>query len=212
VNVLDDTAMLNPNNVLMLQNLLGYPAAGPRASGTVVLVDGGHAPVCGSAFCGSSFGTFASVAAGVGFTVTVDTSGNLSSIPGNVKVLVLWVPTTFYSTAEINAMKAFATQGGRIVFVGEHSGFYGSGFPAQNDFLSKMGAVMTNVGNQIDCGYNLLPGSSLRTHQITTGMTDVTMACSSEILLGPNDFALYYDSSNTRVLSGVAKIDTVPLP
>lgn len=211
INVLDDQSMVDPNNVLMLQNLLGYTTGGPRGTGTVVLVDGGHAPICGSAFCGSSFSTFAAQVAAAGFTMTIDTSGDLSTIAGNVKVMFLWLPTTFYSTAEINAMKQFAADGGRIVFIGEHSGFYGGGFPAQNDFLTKMGAVMTNVGNFIDCGYNTLPASSLRPHQITTGMTDVTMACSSEITLGPNDFALYYDSTNTHVLSGVAKIDTVPL-
>lgn len=212
VNVLDDNSMANPNNILMLQNLLGYTASGPRASGSVVLVDGGHGTICGAAFCGASFNTFASQTAGLGLTLTIDNSGDLSTIASNVKILVLWLPTVFYTNAEINAMKAFSSQGGRIIFIGEHSGFYGGGFPAQNDFLTKMGAQMTNVGDFIDCGYNLLPGTSLRAHQITTGMTDVTMACSSQILLGPNDFALYYDLSNTKILSGVAKIDPLPLP
>lgn len=212
VNVLDDNAMLNPNNILMLQNLLGYTASGPRASGSVVLVDGGHGTICGFAFCGASFGTFASQTAGLGLTLTIDTSGDLSTIASNVKVLVLWLPTVFYTVPEINAMKQFSSQGGRIVFVGEHAAFYGGGFPAQNDFLTKMGAQMTNVGDFIDCGYNVQPAASLRLHQVTTGMTNVTMGCSSQILLGANDFALYYDLTNSKVLSGVAKINTLPLP
>ncbi|BCP97195.1 hypothetical protein TthHB5008_02970 [Thermus thermophilus] len=29
---------------------------------------------------------------------------------------------------------------------------------------------------------------------------------------GPNDYPLYYDSSNSKVLSAVATIDTTPLP
>ena len=212
LNVLDDSSMTDPNNMLMVHNLLTYSTGAVRGTGTTVLLDGGHGSVCGSGFCGSSFSLLAAQISSEGFTLTTDTSGDLSTIAPDVKVLVLWLPTVFYSTAEINAMKQFAAQGGRIVFIGEHSGYYGSGFPAQNDFLSKMGAQMTNVGNFIDCGYNTLPATSLRAHQVTTGMTDVTMACSSEITLGANDFALYYDSSNTRVLSGVAKIDTVPLP
>jgi hypothetical protein len=212
VNVLDDNAMLNPNNILMLQNLLGFTASGPRASGTVVLVDGGHGSICGAAFCGASFSTFAAQTAGLGLTLTIDTSGDLSTIASNVKILVLWLPTVFYTVPEINAMKLFSSQGGRIIFIGEHANFYGGGFPAQNDFLTKMGAQMTNVGDFIDCGYNVQPAASLRAHQITTGMTNVTMGCSSQILLGANDFALYYDLSNTKVLSGVAKINTLPLP
>jgi hypothetical protein len=212
VNVLDDISMANPNNILMLQNLLGYTASGPRASGTEVLVDGGHGPICGVAFCGSSFSTFAAQVTSLGLTMTIDTGGDLSTIASNVKILVLWLPTVFYSVPEINAMKAFSSQGGRIIFIGEHAGFYGGGFAAQNDFLTNMGAQMTNVGDFIDCGYNTQPAASLRMHQITTGMTDVTMACSSQIILGPNDFALYYDLSNSKVLSGVAKINTLPLP
>ncbi len=212
INMLDDNSMTNPSNVTMLHNLLTYTATGPRASGTEVLVDGGHGSICGAAFCGGGFSTFANQVASEGLSMTIDNSGDLSTIAGTVKVLVLWLPTVFYSVPEINAMKQFASQGGRIIFIGEHSGFYGGGFPAQNDFLTKMGAQMTNVGDFIDCGYNTLPGTSLRAHQVTTGMTDVRMGCSSQIILGPNDFAVYYDLSNTKVLTGVAKINTLPLP
>jgi hypothetical protein len=42
-------------------------------------------------------------------------------------------------------------------------------------------------------------------------MTNVTMACSSQMILGPNDYALYYDSSNSLVLSAVATISLTPL-
>jgi hypothetical protein len=212
INMLDDISMLDPNNVLMFHNLLTYTTTGPRSTGTEVLVDGVHAPICGAAFCGGSFSTFASQLVTEGFTMTIQTTGDLSTIAPNVKVIFLWLPTAFYTVPEFNAMKLFAGDGGRIVFIGEHSGFYGGGFAAQNDFLTKMGAQMTNTGNAVDCGYNVQPFASLRAHQITTGMTDVTMACSSTIVLGPNDFALYYDLSNTLVLSGVAKIDLLPLP
>lgn len=212
INMLDDVSLTDPNNVTMFHNLLTYTASGPRATGTEVLIDGAHGPICGAAFCGGSFSAFAAQVVTEGFTMTIQTSGDLSTIGSNVKVLFLWLPTIFYTVPEFNAMKMFASEGGRIVFIGEHASFYGGGFPAQNDFLLNMGAQMTNVGNLINCGYNTLPFASLRAHQITTGMNQVTMACSSQILLGPNDFALYYDSSNTLVLSGVAKIDLLPLP
>ena len=75
---------------------------------------------------------------------------------------------------------------------------------------------MTNVGRMLDpatAGYPTLPASSLRPHQITTGMTNVTIAASSQIVLGPNDFALYFSLQDpSAVLSGVARIDVTPLP
>ena len=127
-------------------------------------------------------------------------------------MIFLWNPLVQYTAAEVNAFKQFAEEGGRVVFVGEHSGYYSDGIPIENQFLLDMGAVMTNIGQAVDCGYNVLPSASLRPHQITEGMTDVTIACSSVIVPGEQDYPLYYDSTNTQVLSGVAKIDTTPLP
>ncbi|WP_240307656.1 hypothetical protein [Thermus caldifontis] len=98
-----------------------------------------------------------------------------------------------------------------MVFIGEWQGYYDA-ITLENDFLGKMGAVMTNTGQAVDCGYNTLPQASLRPHQITQGMTDVTIACSSVLVPGPNDYPLYYDSTNTMVLSAVATIDATPLP
>jgi hypothetical protein len=46
---------------------------------------------------------------------------------------------------------------------------------------------------------------------VTQGMTEVLVGCASVIQLGPEDFALFYDLSNSRVLAGVAKIDTRPI-
>jgi hypothetical protein len=132
-------------------------------------------------------------------------------------VLVLWNPTTFFSSTEINAFKKFASEGGRILFVGEHSGFY-SGIPVENQLLLDMGAAFTNIGAQIDCllsgtdPYPIIPAASLRSHQVMTGVTQVTLACSSQAVPGPNDFALFFDRGNTVALAGVAKIDLTPLP
>ena len=74
-----------------------------------------------------------------------------------------------------------------------------------------MGAEMTNIGAAVECGYRDLPGSVLREHQVTEDMTAVRVACASVIVPGPNDFPLFFDGSNTKVLAGVAKIDVTPL-
>ena len=116
-----------------------------------------------------------------------------------MKVIFLWNPLVAYTVPEINAFKQFAADGGRLVFVGEWDGYYGAGIALENAFLLNMGAVMTNIGQAIDCGYNTLPAASLRPHEVTTGMTGVTIACASVIVPGPTDFPLYYDLSNTKL-------------
>lgn len=127
-------------------------------------------------------------------------------------MIFLWNALVQYTTEEVNAFKQFAEEGGRLVFIGEWDGYYGAGIALENQFLLDLGAVMTNIGQAVDCGYTVLPSASLRPHQITIGMTDVTVACASVIVPGPQDYPLFYDTTNTQVLAGVAKIDTTPLP
>lgn len=214
INMLDNNSLGNANNVLMAQNLVNYTHSGSRGTATEIQIDCGRGSI--SAFiCGSTYwGTARTTWAGAGFSITdiASSSGTLTSFGPNVKVVFLINPCVAYTKEEINAMKAFAVEGGRVVFVGEWEGYYPTACIAiENQFLLDMGAQMTNAGLAYDCGYNTLPAASLRPHQVTTGMTNVTMACSSEIVPGPNDFPLYYDLTNTRALSGVATIDPTPL-
>jgi hypothetical protein len=204
VNVFDGTAAQNPNNVKLYKNLVGFTGSGARATKTSLLLSIGH---------GSQFTTFPGMEAAAqqgGYTVDRLSTALPAAIDAKYKIVVLALPTTSYTVTEINALKAFAAEGGRIIFVGEHSGFY-SGITVQNDFLKKMGAVMTNAGGAHDCGYNVLPASRLRPHQVMDGLTDLTMACASEVILGPNDYALFYSLDGTRVLGAVAKVDVTPL-
>ena len=208
VNLFDGTAMSDVNNQRMVRNLVNFTGPGVRATGRGVVIQSGH----NSSYI-RCFDTAAeNVMVGEGYTVTRLTDADVPLPAAGVKVLILCLPNIPYSRAEINRFKQFSSEGGRLIFVGEHAGFYGSGIPIENQFLIDMGAVMRNVGDAIDCGYNVLPAASLRAQQITTGMTQVTMACASVITLGENDFALFYDRSNTRVLAGVAKVDVTPLP
>jgi hypothetical protein len=218
INVFDNNAMAvaQTDNVELVQNLVDFTAGKPRDDGTQVWIDCRtarsempDAAAIDNAGCEPT-STFQTTIAGAGFTIVKKTEGTLNTIPGAVKTIILWLPTQAYTTAEINAFKQFAEEGGRVVFIGEHSGFYGTWIPIENAFLNAMGAVMTNTGGAVDCGYVTLPGSSLRPHQITAGIEDLTIACSSVILPGPNDFVLYFDTGGTQALSGVATIDTGP--
>lgn len=76
-------------------------------------------------------------------------------------VIFLWNPRQTFTNAEINVFKKFASEGGRVVFVGEWQGYHDA-ITLENDFLSKMGAVMTNTSQAVDCGYKTLPQASLR--------------------------------------------------
>lgn len=145
---------------------------------------------------------------GQGYT-TVQTSlhSDLNSIPADVKVVVLVMPGSSFAVSEINGLKTFASQGGRILFIGENGGYYSYGLPIENVFLANMGALMTNTGSCDAPGVivNSVP------HQLTAGMAasgagGFYMNCVSRINLGPNDFALMTDSYG-QVMAAIAKID-----
>ncbi len=216
INIFDNFPMANPNNRLLIRNLVNFDTPGPRNSGTVVLFDRGRNSPCGGECSDSEFAVMRSVVAdSLGMTILDQNStrGSITSIPSDVKVMFLIMPVDTFTATEIEVLKQFSADGGRIVFIGEHEGFYGTGIPTENQFLIDMGAQMTNTGGAVNCGRITLPGSSLRQeHQIMDGLTDLDMGCASVIDPGPQDFALFYDTSNTLLLAGVAKVDvTQPL-
>jgi hypothetical protein len=127
-----------------------------------------------------------------------------------VKVLFLWMPLQTFTAAEVTAIRQFAGQGGRIVFVGEHVPFYDSS--VLNQLLAALNTGVVNTGGNVDPStepgvYVDLPATSLRAHQITTTLTGLRIAASSTLSIGPNDFALYFGSANEQLLSAVATID-----
>lgn len=219
INIFDAGAMsMSTDNATMVRNLVTFNAPGPRNNGTVVMWDRGRNAPCGptgnNECNNSNMGTTRSLIMAEGFTISdiSSSSGTLTSIPANVKSIWLWTPRVQFTTAEINTLKQFASEGGRIVFIGEWAGYYTqTGIDVENAFLQMMGAQMTNTGGAVDCGYTYLPGSSIRSHQVTTGVDDLTIACASVIVPGAQDFILYYNTGQSLVLAGVAKIDTTPL-
>lgn len=215
-STIDPTA--DVNNQQLYQNLVGYTATGPRASQTGVMIHAGQGSVAQTVLIGGLgyIQKFIDYYNNHGSPVTVisDQSTPLGAIPSNIKVLFLVLPGTPYTNAQINILKQFAADGGRIVFIGENTMAYSSTLinDVENAFFQKMGAQLTNTGAQIDCGFHVLPATSLRTHQITTSMTGVTMGCASIINLGPNDYGLIAGTDGVTFIAGVAKIDVTPLP
>lgn len=216
INLLDRTAVTgNANNVRLIQNLVDFNGTGEREVGKVVWFDRGRNSQCfADGACGDGqLAPMVGIIEDLGYTVvnSDSTFGSITGVPPEVKTIILWNPRVAFTVAEINVFKSFSGEGGRIVFVGEHEGYYGSWIPLQNKFLADMGAVMQNTGEAVDCDYTLLPGTSLRPHQITEGLTDLTIACASVVELGPNDFPLFYDTTNTKVLGAVAAVNVTPI-
>jgi hypothetical protein len=214
INIFDNNAMEDADNVRLVRNLVTYTTSGSRNNGDVVMMDRGRNAKCfENQECNDSgWATMRTVIANEGFTISnvFSTSGSLSSIPANVKVMFLVMPTQAYTVEEINAFKSFAAQGGRLIFIGEWEGFY-EHINVQNQFLLSMGAVLHNTGGALDCGYTIIPAVSNRVHPIMEGIDDLTIGCASVIEPGPDDFPLFYDTTNTHVLAGVAKIDSTPI-
>ncbi len=215
INVFDNFRLVD-DNVTLLSNLLNFTTDGPRGDGTTVWVDCRNTAFFEQSIDGvdgcrhGDFESFRGTIANQGFTFVSITEGSLTEIPEDVKVIFLWIPDVAYSAAEVNALKQFASEGGRVVFLGEWDGFYGAFFSVQNSFLLAMGAEMQNIGGNFACP-ETIPSSAIRPHQVTQGVDQFLMACSSEISLGEADFPLILSSTEEQILAGVAAIDTTPI-
>ncbi|MCH4823744.1 thrombospondin type 3 repeat-containing protein [Gramella lutea] len=216
-NIFDENSMQDPNNVQFVKNLVNFTTTGSRNDGRTIMFDQGKNSACPQ--CEGIWGTMRNVIQGEGFSIldVSSTNGSLTSIPEDVKVIMLVMPNYHYTTEEINTLKAFASEGGRIIFMGEHELYYGGGIAVENQFLINMGAVLRNTGGYVDClEFNgqppiVIPSESIRSHPIMQGIDGLSIACASIIEPGEGDFALFYDTTNTHVLGGVAKIDTTPI-
>lgn len=219
LNPFDQTGMASAHNVQLVRNIVGFSRPGGRAAGSKVWFDTGrNSTICNTfsdcpANMTTTRSTIASAPGGPYTIVDVQSSSEsntLLTIPGDVKVLFLWMPLQSFTAAEVTAIRQFAGQGGRIVYVGEHVPFYDSS--VLNQLLGALNTGVVNTGGNVDPStapgvYVDLPATSLRSHQITTGLSGLRIAASSTLSIGPNDLALYFSSDNTQLLSAVATID-----
>lgn len=228
-NIFDSIPMKRSGNQRFVRNLINFSGSGPRSSGKTVWYDRGRNSPCMLDFgfgqeCGDGEkGRFNKVLEGQGYRIVkFDTYSEIRSIPIDVKMLVMWMPLVQYNSSEVAILKRFASEGGRITFIGERAGFYADtvtgvdGIELENSFLRAMGSNMINVGNNIDCidnagdPYPISGPNSLRTHPLTTGVSTLSYACASQIEVGPNDIPFLFDIANEVVLGAVAKIDLSP--
>ncbi len=209
-----------PGNRRLIRNLVNFSNNLPRGRGTQVLHEYSHASLClSTAECDQTdLAEMNNVIAGQGLGVVVyDTISRLpSAIPPEIKALFIWTPQRAYDTLEINTLKAFAAEGGRIIFLGEREPYYGqlNIDLVENRFFLEMGAQLTNVAADVAFGAPyVVHRAGIRSHQTTTGVDSLWFSAASIVVPGPNDFALVVDVLGQQaVLGGVAKIDLTPLP
>src|SRR5690606_21044173 len=112
INIFDNTAREDEDNVRLVQNLGTYATTGSRNNGDVVMMDRGRNARCiSNGECtDSGWATMRSVIVGEGFTISnvFSTSGSLTDIPSDVKIIFLVMPTISYTVEEINTLKTFA--------------------------------------------------------------------------------------------------------
>jgi len=195
----------SPSNRLMLLNLVTFTSNSVRSSGNMVWLNRADAANC--AFCAKTFDFMRSEIRATGLKTdnVVAGNGRLTNMPNAVKALFLFVPNGSFAASEIGLLRAFVATGGRLVLLGGHEGAAAKS-SALNDLLASLGSELRIGTQSLGCGRGALPASSLRSHQITAGLTDFRPGCGMELLLGSGDAGLIYDASNTIPLIAVTRI------
>ena len=199
-----------PGNAQFVRNLLNFTPSGSRASANKVLLlyDRGQS----SYNFTSNWTNFASLLTGLGLT-TAQTTLHSAVVPvaADVKLLIIHTPNTYFTITELNSLKSFAAQGGRILFIGENPAYYNNQ-ALENTFIRAMGSPMTVVG---DCA---APGEILTSvsHALTSGVAAsgsggfYSNCASYHTAHGAGDVALMKDAAN-RIIVSVLKVNYTPL-
>jgi hypothetical protein len=220
LNVFDNTAAKDTDNVKLYRNLVSY--SGAPVEMTRILVQVGHGYPCvtnNTCIGGVSPPTFETVMA-MGGTYSVfegtDATQPLTSIPNDIKVVILWLPMTAYSAAEVEALSKLIQRGGRVVIAGERGGigaaaaYYQPHRVTVDALLTALGLALQTAGGEYDCpadnnAHVKLPPASVKSHQVTTGMGGLMMSCASALTLGPKDAALFLSTDQQKVIGAVAR-------
>ena len=217
VNALDNSyglgmsggSYIYPGNAQFVRNLVNFTPTGTRAAANKVLLinDRGNSDYIFT----SQWSNFAALLGTLGLTTTQTSQHSaVTPVPDDVKMVILHTPGTYFSTSEINGLKSFASQGGRIFFMGENMYYY-TYQALENAFIRAMGSPMTVVP---DCA---AWGEIVRSvaHPLTSGIAAsgsggfYEICASYHTALGTGDSELFIDSAN-RIVGSVLKINYTP--
>ena len=213
-NIFDNRALNTAGNVALALNLAIMPTGGVRGSETVVQLDCGRAGQGvgdNSEFCTFDMSNFKQVMQAAGLTVrqTASTSGSLSSVPGDVRMLILLTPCQAYTATEVNAISSFISEGGRLVLLGDWTDHYGLCRSVENGLLQNLGAATRSVNGAHECDQTTqsVQSGSIRNHLLMTGVQSLTVFCASSLQLGSSDVPLFSDRTNAFVIGTLAVVD-----
>jgi hypothetical protein len=194
-----------------------FPPPLPRHRGQVMFDRGRNSPCWQDGSCSdtaiAALRTMYSSGIGIPVSDIFSTQGSLTSIPPEFGLLFLWLPREIYTVEEINTLKQYVAEGGRIVYIAEESGYYDAAGRATLDhFLADMGsAARTQVG-AFDCGgYRDLPKMEYPLHRLTEWPPTVRVRCTGALTTGFLDFNLFHDATNKVVTGASVAVDTLPI-
>jgi len=87
----------------------------------------------------------------------------------------------FYTSAQVAALRAFLERGGRLVVLGDHSGWFGMN--TLNDLLDKIGVGIRQNSDDFLGEYYSVPTSHISSHYLMEGVTSFQFAASSSLTL-----------------------------
>ena len=137
---------------------------------------------------GQPWATFDKFGVATGKTVHYE-----SSLPADLSVydcLILPINVEGFSDATLAALNAYTNAGGRLIAQAEHDeagGLYLGAIDAMNLMATNLGSAMSVVGDYLDCGFN--PTTNIHPSPFTAGVTEILMACTSEVAIAADSSA-----------------------
>ncbi|MEY4588987.1 MAG: hypothetical protein RL497_1063, partial [Pseudomonadota bacterium] len=137
------------------------------------------------------------------------TTAFYKAIPEDVKVIFLWEPRSIFTEAKVAALKQFAAEGGRLVFMGEGPAHYSAIDKVENNLFKQLGLQLK--ANSDNAGFSGTLAVSGVPHQLLVGVKTLEMNVPASLSLGPNDVPLVADEKG-NVYIAVARIDVTNKP
>ena len=87
--------------------------------------------------------------------------------------------SNFYTSSQVNALKAFLRTGGRLLILGDHSGNFG--INTVNDLLAKLGVGISQNADAFLGGFDSAPTTNITADPLMDGVTSLQFAASSSL-------------------------------
>ena len=87
--------------------------------------------------------------------------------------------SNFYTSSQVNALKAFLRTGGRLLILGDHSGKFG--INTVNDLLAKLGVGISQNADAFLDGFDSTPTTNITADPLMDGVTSLQFAASSSL-------------------------------